>query len=136
MTARARAKPRREERLTLFQKAGARAPGERQQGGGGRRQAVPELEVLPAGDGHIPEAWTGMVEQSCVALFSVPPAAGRLDESHRWTWRCPGMWNSVVHGRGRAHNETAGRRGVDRRALKSRQGSGSPTAVPVLAISI
>lgn len=48
---------------------------------GGRRQAIPELEVLPADDWHIPKTWTGMVEQSCVALFSVPPAVGRLDES-------------------------------------------------------
>lgn len=86
---------------------------------GVRRQAVPELEVLPADDWHIPKTWTGMVEQSCVALFSVPPAVGRLDESHRWTWRCPGKWDSVVHGRGRTHDETAGRRGVDWRALKS-----------------
>lgn len=93
---------------------------------GGRRQAVPELEVLPADDGHTPETWTGMVEQSCVALFSVPPVAGRLNKSHRWTWRCPGKWDSVVHGKGRAHDETAGRRGVDWRALKSqdRQGFG------------
>ena len=49
-TARARAKPRREERLTLFQKAGARAPEEGQRGGGGRKQAVLELEVLPTDD--------------------------------------------------------------------------------------
>lgn len=87
---------------------------------GVRRQAVPELEVLPADDWHIPKTWTGMVEQSCVALFSVPPAVGRLDESHRWIVEVPGKWDSVVHGRGRTHGprQQAGG-GVDWRALKS-----------------
>ena len=40
VTARARAKPRREERLTLFQKPGARDPGEGRQGwGAGGKQS-------------------------------------------------------------------------------------------------